>query len=92
MGALRALFPDPADAILIGARLAERFPQQPEKSELLGDTGLDLSWPVDRMLMALRSGRARDFETGRTVELDGWTLARCEAALCRLLALEYPRC
>jgi hypothetical protein len=59
---------------------------------LLQDAGLDPLWPVDRMRAALRERRALDFAAGRTRELDGWILARCEAAFCQLLALEPPPC
>lgn len=86
------LVPDADAARLIGRRLLEQAAVPPLPAALLQDSGLDPSWPADRLLAALRERRAMDFAAGRTVELDGWLLARCEAAFCQSLALESPRC
>ena len=89
---LCGLLPDLDAARLIGDRLIEQAATPADPAALLHDTGLDPSWPGDRMLAALRERRALDFAAGRTVALDGWILARCEAALCQLLALGAPSC
>lgn len=35
----------------------------------------------------LRAAQRKDFEAGRLVPVDGWMLARCEAAICAVVAL-----
>jgi hypothetical protein len=89
---LCAVLPDLDVARRIGRLLLERAAVSPDPAALLRDTGLDPSWPDARLLTALRERRALDFAAGGTVALDGWLLARCEAALCQLLALEPSQC
>jgi hypothetical protein len=86
--AIARLSPEAAAARLIGVRLLSTTAEQPGPRHLLDQTGLDPSWPPDRMRGALAARRARDFADGDTVEVDGWVLARCEAALCMLLAAD----
>ena len=50
---------------------------------LRGADASDLAWVKSR----LRSGRARDFEQGDLVILDGWWFARTEARLLALCAM-----
>lgn len=80
------LLEDPRAARLIGDRLRERMSGPIDRDQLFAETGLDPAWSAVRMRGALAQMRARDFAAGRTVEIDGWILARCEAALCLLIS------
>jgi len=54
---------------------------------LWSETGLSPDTPLGTAPRALRHRSAADFQAGRTVEVDGWVIARCEAALSQLIAL-----
>lgn len=82
------LLQDPAAARLIGDRLRNRLSGPIEREQLLASTGLDGAWSASHMREALAETREGDFAAGRTVEIDGWILARCEAALCLLLSID----
>ena len=92
--ALRSLFPtDLRAARVLGERYLEIEPRERSASwlarELFGQPSLSmadgrgLDWLKDRV----RASRARDFERGDLVLLDGWFLARTEARLLALCAI-----
>jgi len=64
------------------------MPERPDRVLLLEHSGLGPAEPVKKMRETLAIRRTQDFAAGRTVELDGWVLARCEAALCLLLTMD----
>jgi hypothetical protein len=64
---------------VLTARVAERLP---------GGLGTIDTVSDDRLRELLLSATAEDFRGLRTVELDGWVLAKTEARLCALAALD----
>jgi hypothetical protein len=64
---------------VLTARVAERLP---------GGLGTIDTVSDDRLRELLLSATAEDFRDLRTVELDGWVLAKTEARLCALAALD----
>jgi len=82
---VKALFADPNAARQVGAEYLARFPDVAcgalERISLAvaGRTPASLrSW--------LNRQRQTDFAGGRSVIVDGWVLARCEADICAVLA------
>jgi hypothetical protein len=71
-------FPDEASGRSLVGRIARGLPGGEEAIRTSGDDDL-------RVLLARRS--MQDFAEGRTVELDGWILARTEARLCALSSI-----
>lgn len=85
---LHAVLPASAPATFVGERLRAHLPGRPDRDLLLADLGLDPTWTAEHMRQVLSRQRADDFAAGQTVNLDGWVLARCEAAFCLLLTLD----
>lgn len=57
---------------------------------LLEELGLTrAAFPVADQLAAIRGRRHADFASGALITIDGWVLARSEAAACALLALGW---
>jgi hypothetical protein len=86
---LAALFTSPRSAVHVGERYLQAFPAQ-TMAHLFADAGIDCSTPrvpAHSIYRAFAESRRRDFAGGRVVVVDGWVLARCEAACCALLAV-----
>ena len=86
---LIGLFNSPYSALALGHRSLE---QQADK----GQPWLSLTFPRATekteadLKHRLRAQIQQDFETGRTVLLDGWIVAETEAQVCALLARTCP--
>ncbi|MDZ7676291.1 MAG: hypothetical protein U5K30_14635 [Acidimicrobiales bacterium] len=65
--------------VAIGTRYRELHPDDDP-----ADAGADL--PAGDLADALRAQVRADFDAGRTVDVDGWVLARTEARVAALLA------
>jgi hypothetical protein len=81
-------FENPAAAQAVGALYLQTYPEYASRKALLDVLAL----PTERLSRAqLASALERriraDFAHQRTVLLDGWLLARAEAAVCGLIAL-----
>jgi hypothetical protein len=85
----------PAAARAIGQRYLRDFPEENDAGALVGrilEGVPDLPREVDASEAAdlrarFRRRFAADFESGDTVQLDGWILSRTEARLCALCAV-----
>jgi hypothetical protein len=73
--------PAEASSSVLTARVAERLP---------GGLGAVDTVSQDRLRELLLRASADDFHELRTVEVQGWVLARTEARLCALAALRAP--
>jgi hypothetical protein len=74
---LRAV-PAEASSAVLTARVAERVPGGLTAVDAISD---------DRLRVLLVEASAEDFRDLRTVEVQGWVLARTEARLCALAAM-----
>jgi hypothetical protein len=86
---LAGLFRDPGSAIVVGRRYLRMRPAEAELSTLLEwvlPQGLRLR-PEHEIRSILANRIRADFESRRTVELEGWVLSETEVRLCALLAL-----
>ena len=86
---LANLFHDKAAALAVGRRHLERYPDEGDRLVLLAALfpgGLPAADTALRSQLARQ--RQRDFETGRVVILDGWTLAISESRLCAMVELQ----
>jgi hypothetical protein len=82
------LFPSPDVAVRIGRHYLAASGENKSRAELLEELGLTsaAAWRADP-LMAIRKRRHADFVGGVLVTIDGWVLARSEAAACGLMAM-----
>lgn len=83
------LFHDKAAALSVGRRHLERYPDEADRLllvALLFPGGLPTSDAALRSDLARQ--RQRDFETGRVVYLDGWTLSVSESRVCAMVELQ----
>ena len=78
---------------LDGARaLGKRYLQsngqvEREIGELIHFTGLPIGATDQERRVAFARRVTEDYREGRTVSIDGWIVARCEACLCALVSL-----
>jgi hypothetical protein len=89
---LARLLPHAAAARCVGERYLRQLPA-PHRAEALRWARVWLrangasGWtPSSDLRLALDQQRRHDFASGAVVLLDGWFLARCDAALCALAA------
>lgn len=85
--ALARLFPDPRGARALGAAYLRAHPRTGAAELLAAIAPLALG-PETPSRAALAAQCRRDFDAGRIERVGGWMLARSEAALCALLALD----
>jgi len=87
---ISALFPSLAAAAKLGRQYLREAGADKSREVLLEELGLA---PAGRhradTLTAIRERRHADFFAGALVTIDGWVLARSEAAACALLALSW---
>jgi hypothetical protein len=83
-----ALFDAPGPAARIGERYLASLAEPPRTQDLIEATGIDFAENQGRagLRTAFAAARRRDFAAGEVVVLEGWVLARSEAACCALLA------
>jgi hypothetical protein len=84
-----SLFPAPSSAARVGELFLRAQADPPAPKALLVATGIDfvnVSGRV-RLRAAFAAARRHDFAAGHVIEVDGWVLARSEAACCALLAI-----
>lgn len=83
--AVEALFADPDAARQVGAEYLAGFPDV--ACGALERISLAVSGSARVSLRSwLNRQKQTDFASGRSVIIDGWVLARCEADLCAVLA------
>ena len=75
---LQSLFPDDERLIQLGRSYREAYPEEDDVDVLR-----ELTASVEDSSLGSEAIR-RDFESGNTVQLDGWILSRTEARLCAL--------
>jgi len=81
---LRDLFRDPEMVAALGSRCAADLPADHDAlATLAGVAGTD---GIRSRLEGFSEQRRADFRDGRIVTVDGWVMARSEAALCALIA------
>jgi hypothetical protein len=79
---------DRAAAAAVGERYLRAYPEERDRRRLL--EALSLPGPGSSPAVLARALERRiraDFAAQRTVLIDGWLLARAEAAICALIAL-----
>lgn len=86
------LFSSPMSASVVGRRYLELFPEKSCSKVLLQELpvfskGLIRGSDRQALRREIRQQCRREFLEGNTVLIDGWILARSEAALCALVAL-----
>jgi hypothetical protein len=86
--ALTALVPNPASAAAVGREYLRVAPDEADIARLC-----ELLWPAPgvpqgALSRALAQRQRKDFADGRVVRLHGWILARTEARLWALAALQ----
>jgi len=79
-------------ATVLGRRYLAAYPQAATPERLRADAGLSTLPPamcadIEALRRTVLARQREDFEIGNTVQLDGWILARSEAALCALISL-----
>jgi len=96
-----AMFSDPASAAMVGQQYLNRFPDEANADRLVqllerrvraapgsADGGSVTHLSESGFAGDLQAAVRLDFQEGRTIDLDGWILARTELRLCALAALE----
>ena len=81
---LRDAFRDPELLAALGSRCAAELPAG--HNALVTLAGLGTEADTATRLHRFAAQRRADFRDGRIVTVDGWVMARSEAALCALLA------
>ena len=96
-----AMFSDPVSAAVVGQQYLNRFPDEANADRLVqllerrgraapgsADGGSVTHLSESGFAGDLQAAVRLDFQEGRTIDLDGWILARTELRLCALAALE----
>lgn len=81
---LRNVFRDPELLAALGSRCATDLPAG--RTALIALAGLGNAADNQTRLQRFAAQRRADFRDGRIVTVDGWVMARSEAALCALIA------
>lgn len=87
--ALRELLSVPDDAVAVGSRFLQLYPSYADRETLWRYLGVPAEFSGSKASLAQRMVEQRDldYRQGNLVVIDGWVVARCEAAVCALLAL-----
>ena len=93
--ALAGFYSEPASAARVGQAVLSAVPAEATIEAVVAALAGDRRAELDALAASdpgglrrlLREQHRRDFEDGRTVDIDGWVLSRTEARLCAVAAL-----
>jgi hypothetical protein len=89
--AIAALWSDTGGACRVGRSYLAQVPEDADRDRLVAilfrEEGAHAGMSADALRAQFARARMRDFESGDTVTVDGWVLARTEARLCALTTM-----